>query len=207
MNNNGISAVTPVILLVSFILIGSTVASVMSDSSSDVSEQDLEEMVDEIVKEVSTYLKIEDIMGKYYTSEDGAKIQRIVIMIKPLFSVDINVSELMIKISNGESVKILYYGGKSVFIQENSLFDHYLWDDTTNNNYNLIVLLDTDRSIIDFDVINDNTDFMYIIINLPDDFQMKKNQSMTLSIFLANGITRSVNLKAPLPMKNVVSLL
>ena len=207
MNNKGISAIAPVILLISFILIGSTVASVLSDSSENVSEQDLEEMVDEIVDEISTYLKIEDVMGKFVNCNGELKIQKIVLMIEPLFSVDINISELIIKLYNGEDVKMLYYDGKSSFIDSNSLFEHCLWTNTSSEVYNSIVILDADRSIIDYGIINDNSDLMYIIINLPEEFLMKKGELMTISIFNSNGITRTVNIKAPMPMKKIVSLL
>jgi len=36
---------------------------------------------------------------------------------------------------------------------------------------------------------------------------MKKGELMTISIFNSNGITRTVNIKAPMPMKKIVSLL
>lgn len=207
MNNQGTSAIAPVILIISLILIGSTVASVMSDSSGSLDEEDLEKMVDEVLDEVSTYIKIEDVMGKYIKTEKEMKIQKMVLMIEPLFSVDINVSELIIKLCDGEKVNMLYYGGKSSFIDSNSLFEHDLWDNTTEDIYNLILLLDKDKSIIEYGTINDHTDLMYIIINLPEEFFMKKDDSMSISIYNSNGITRVIDIKAPMPMKKIVSLL
>jgi len=206
MNNKGSSAIAPAILLISFILIGSTVSSVLSDGSEEISEEDIQDMVDTIVNEISTYIKIEDVYGEYSFFEGKHQIDKILILVTPLFSINLNISDLMIKLCNGNDIKILYFGQKADFIHTYSLFKHPIWDDTLFLNYSVLVLQDKDKSIIDYYTINDNTDAMYIIIKLPEEFMMKKDETMTINFFLSNGISRTINIIAPLPMKNIVSL-
>jgi len=57
-----------------------------------------------------------------------------------------------------------------------------------------------------FDTINDNTDMIYIVLKLPPDITMKKGDSLEITLFPSIGITKTIHLKAPLPIKQIVSL-
>ena len=206
MNNEGATGITTVILLVSFLLIGVTTASVLTGNSKNISEQDFEKMVDDIVDEISTYIQIKDVMGKYYSTEGEQSIQKIAVLIKSLFSIDIDASELMIKLCNGEQIKMLFYSGQAEFMHSSSLFEHPIWDNMKGDNFNFVVAVDKDRSLVDYNTINDNTDMAYITIKLSEDFAMKKGDTMTITFFLSKGVTRTITVKAPLPMKQIVSL-
>ena len=206
MNNEGATGITTVILLVSFLLIGVTTASVLTGNSKNISEQDFEKMVDDIVDEISTYIQIKDVLGKYNSATEEQHIQKIAILIKPLFSIDIDASKLVIKLNNGKQIKMLYYNRQAEFISSNSLFEHPIWTTMTDTDFGFIVILDKDQSIIDYGTINDNTDMTYIIIKLPNDFTMKKGDTLELTLFPSTGITKTINLKAPLPIKQIVAL-
>jgi len=206
MNKEGATGIATAILLISFILIAATVASVLTDNSSDISEQDLEKMVDDIVDEISTYIQIKDVMGKFYSTGEESRIQKIAVLIKPLFSVDMDVSELMIKLCNGEQIKMLYYNGQAEFIGTNSLFEHPIWNTMDCDNFSFVVVLDKDKSLVDYNTIDDSTDMTYIIIKLSENFAMKKGNTMTITFLLGKGTTRTIEVKAPLPMKQIVSL-
>ena len=206
MNNEGATGIAAAIILVSFILIAATVASVLTDDSSNISKEDLEEMIDDIVDEISTYIQIKDVMGKFYSTGGESRIQKIAVLIKPLFSVDMDASELMIKICNGEQIKMLYFGGQAEFIHSNSLFEHPIWNNMNYDNFNFVVTLDKDKSLVDYNTINDNSDMAYIIIKLSEDFAMKRGDTMTIAFFLSRGIIRTITVEAPMPMKQIVSL-
>ena len=145
-------------------------------------------------------------MGKYYPVGEELHIKKIAVLIKPLFSVDMDVSEIMIKLCNGEQIKMLYYGEQAEFIHSNSLFEHPRWDNIKDENFNFIVVLDKDKSLVDYNTINDNTDMAYITIKLSEDFTMTKGDTMTITFFLSKGITRTITVKAPLPIKQIVTL-
>jgi len=206
MNKEGATGIATAILLISFILIAATVASVLTDNSSDISEQDLEKMVDDIVDEISTYIQIKDVMGKFYSIGGESRIQKIAVLIKPLFSVDMDVSELMIKLCNGEQIKMLYYNGQAEFIGTNSLFEHPIWNNMDCDSFSFVVVLDKDKSLVDYNTIDDGTDMTYIIIKLSENFAMKKGNTMTITFLLGKGTTRTIKVNAPLPMKQIVSL-
>jgi len=211
MNKTGSMALTSAIALITAILLGVVAVSVLSDSTTSTnSEQDLIErynqIIDESVDEISTYIKITDRLGKYYGGPQKQKIEKIALMIKPLVSIDIDLSELTIEICNGKDVRILSFNGETDKIGSKSLFDHYLWDKIKEDCYSFIVTHDKDNSIIDYKTINKNSDMGFIIIKLPDDFQMKKGGVLLVSIFPGTGITRNIALEAPLPIKSVVSL-
>ena len=127
-------------------------------------------------------------------------------MIKPLVTINIDISELTIKICNGNTVKILSFNGSSEHIGSQSLFGHSLWDKIDENYFSFIATHDADKSIVDYNTINKNSDMGYIIIKLPRDFCMKKGDSIILTLFPETGITRTILLEAPLPIKSVVSL-
>ena len=206
MNNQGATGIATAILLISFILIGATAASVIMGDSGNNSKENYEEILEETLDEISTYIQIKDVLGKYNSTTEKQHIQKIAILIKPLFSIDIDASELMIKLNNGKQIKMLYYNKQAEFISSNSLFEHPIWNTMTDINFGFIVILDTDQSIIDYDTINDNTDMTYITIKLPNDFTMQKGDTLELTLFPSTGITKTINLKAPLPIKQIVSL-
>jgi len=206
MNNQGATGIATAILLISFILIGATAASVIMGDSGNNPEENYEEILEEALDEISTYIQIKDALGKYNSTTEEQHIQKIAILIKPLFSIDIDASKLVIKLNNGKQIKMLYYNRQAEFISSNSLFEHPIWTTMTDTDFGFIVILDKDQSIIDYGTINDNTDMTYIIIKLSNDFTMKKGDTLELTLFPSTGVTKTINLKAPLPIKQIVAL-
>ncbi len=162
--------------------------------------------MDNTVREISTYIQIKDTLGKYYSTEGEQRIQKIAILIKPLFSINMDTSKLMIKLNNGKQVKLLYYNEQAEFIGYHSLVEHPIWDTINDNDFGFIVTLDTDRSLVDHDVLNANIDMAYLIIKLSEDFTMKKGDTLEITLSPSTRITRTLVIEAPLPMKPVVTL-
>ena len=209
MNNKGNLGISSVIILISFILISLTAFSVLSSDTSDetsgTSEEKIQQMIDESIEEITKYIQITDKIGKYYGPPRQQEIQKIALMIKPIFSNEIDISELTIKISNGNSIKILSYSSYAQPIDSNHLFDHPIWNDINENNFGLIATHDKDNSLSDYNVLNKNTDMAYIIIKFSPDFYMKKGDTMIVQLFLTSGIIKTITLEAPLPMNSLVS--
>lgn len=207
MNNWGSTGITSVILLISFILIAVTVASVLTGGTvtNGTSEEDLEQILNEVLDEITTYIQIKDKIGKYYGTYGNQKIEKIAILIKPLVSQEINISELTIKLCNGNNIKILDYSGNTEDIGSNHFFEHPIWDDITVNNFGFIVTHDKDNSLKDYNTINENTDMAYIIIKLSEGFTMTQGENLVVTLFPSTGLQKTTVLEAPLPMKPVVS--
>ena len=206
MNNKGATGIATAILLIAFILISATAASVLMNDSGPQYEKNYEELLDDTLNQISTYIQIKDVLGKYTSNTEEQQIQKIAILIKPLFSIDIDTSQLLIQINNGKQIKILSSNNHAEFILSHSLFEHPLWQTMNENTFSFIPILDKDQSIIKYNTINDNTDVVYIILQLSNDFAIQKGENLEITLFPATGITKTITLTAPLPIKNVVSL-
>ena len=210
MNKHGNFRIFSTIILIIFILLGITVFSVISTDTTDneeiTLEEEIEQMLNDALDSITKNVQITDKIGKYYGPPRQQKIQKIAIMIKPMISTEIDLSNLIIKISDGETIRILSYSGHAQKIGSNTLFDHPIWNNLTENDFGLVVTLDKDNSMEDFDTINKNNDMAYIVIQLPSSFYMQKGDTIVAQIFPSSGISKTTILEAPLPMKSVVQL-
>jgi archaellin len=206
MNNQAKLGVIAGIMLIGFILIGAVSASVLITSSDNTTEVDLNTMTNEVVDEICSYLQIKQIVGKYQTIQEEQRIKKIAILIKPFVSQNIDLSHMTIELCDGEQYSIFFYSGLSDSIRHSSLFEHTLWTSAESGTYSLLSTIDDDDSIRTSHLINKNTDMAFITIELPDDIAMRYDDSLTITIRPSPGMSRTVLLEAPLPIKNVVSL-
>jgi len=201
MNNIGSTGITAISLLTSFLMAGAA-SSVMLGNSDDLSEN-AKQMVNDVVNEITTYLKIEDAIGKYYTTDGVRSVEKIVIFVKEIIQNNINMSEVTIKISNNNDILLLKYSGHAVETDSESIFENKVWA-KTNDTFSLIVIIDEDRSLLDYNIMNKDTAF--IAIKLPDRFFMKNRDSLKVSIIPSNGITSSILLETPsVHISNIIS--
>ena len=155
------------------------------------------------MKEITTYIKIDDILGKYYTNNGVQKVERIVILVKQFIESTIDFSEVTIKLSNKEDVAILTYSGHADKSGSDPIFENQVWENT-DNAFSLIVIIDKDKSLLDYGIMNEDTAF--IAIRLPARFAMKDDKSITVSLIPSQGITRSIVLETPsFHTSNVIS--
>jgi archaellin len=164
---------------------------------------DAEQTLKDTIDEITTYLKIEEAIGKYYTTNGIRRVEKIVIFIKQFIPNEINMSEVKIKICNNNDVILLDYSGFAVESNSKATFENQVWD-LTNNTYSLIVIHDKDRSLLDYNVMNG--DIALIAIRLPDQFAMGNSDSITVSIMPSKGITSSIILETPsVHISNIIS--
>jgi archaellin len=196
------------ILLIFLILIGVVSASVIINGTTSDSDSgtDLNQITNEAIDEISTYLQIKDIVGKYQVLQGEQQIQKIAIMIKPLTSLNIDITHMIIKISNRDQLHILYFNGNSSTIGPYSLFDHPLWDTLDGNTYTLIPLIDDDSSMTASHCINKCTDTAFLLIRLPSDCTMNYGDTLQVTLLPSPGVERTVLLEAPLPTSPIVTL-
>ena len=201
-----ITGITTLILLISLILIGITVASViLGDAVGTTTEEDYDQLLEETIDEISTYLLIKDQKGKYYDISGEQRIEKIALWITPLVSQEIDISQLTIQLYNGETVRILTYNGNAEYLESNLLFEHSIWSNITGDNFGFISIIDLDGSLVGYNAINEDSDNAYVLIRLPEDMTLAKRESIIVTLFPSTGITRTTVLKAPLPIKSVVT--
>ena len=200
------TGITTIILLTILLLVGLTVASVITGENTQyTNEQNYDQMTEEVINEISTYIQIKDQKGKYYNINGTQKIEKIALLISPLVSQDIDVTQLTIQLDNGEKVKILSFDGNASKIDSNTLFNHPIWKNLTVNNFGFISIVDLDNSLIDHNTINDYSDNIYVVFKLPNDMTLEKRDKLIVTLFPSTGITRTTLLEAPLPIHPIVT--
>ena len=203
------SFITIMILFISLLLIGITVSSVLTETSTDATsstnpEYDIGQMTDEIVDEITSYIQIKDQKGKFSGINGEKRITKIALLVSPLVSQDIDLSQMKIQLDSGETVRILNYND-SENLNSQSIFEHFLWDNLNGNNFGLISINDLDDSIAEYDLIDENSDNAYLIFKLPSEMYMKKYDKMIVTLLPSSGITIHTLLKAPMPMSSIVN--
>lgn len=209
MDDTGSVGITALIILMATVLIGATAAIVISSTTDgSSSEDDLAEQAEQILletlDEITTYIQIQERYGKYYSNSGQQKIEKIALEIKSLVSKNIDVSDLTITLNNGETIRTICYNNSVEPVGSNSVFEHPIWENLGENNFGLIVIHDNDNSLVNYSAITENSDRAYLIIRLPDDMAMSKGETLSVKLVPAVGITRSIELKAPLPIKPVI---
>ena len=200
------TGVTIVILMISSMLIGITVASVITDGTTGTTtEQDYDQILDETIDEISTYLMIKDQKGKFCEINGEQRIDKIALWISPLVSQEIDVSQLTIQLDNGKDVMFLTYTGNAEDMLTNSLFNHPIWNNMNGSNFGFISVVDLDESLVDFYLINDYSDNAYVVFQLPNDMALLKYEKISVTLFPSTGITRTIILKAPMPISSVIT--
>ncbi len=197
--------IASVILIVAVLLIAATVGSVLTDTSQDISEEDINILVDDAVKEITSYIQIKSILGKYYPYENTFALQKIMLLITPLFHVNYDLSTLVIQLQTKDMVTDLYYT-QQVAVPKGDLFADSNWNQEKGNVFSCLISLDADDSVQQFNILNDPTDMVYLTIDLPQSMYLYKGDSMKISLIAGTGVLRSISIKAPVPINKIVQL-
>jgi len=206
MSNWRNTGITTIILLIVILLIAMTVTSTITqETTGTITEHNYDQMVDETIDEISTYIQIRDQKGKFSDLNGEKKIGKIALLISPLVSQDIDLTGLMIQLDNGETVRMLNYIGFSSNLESASLFKQSIWDSLIEDNFGFITIYDLDNSITEYNLINDYSDNTYLVFKLPGDMALAKHDRITVTLFPSTGITRATILKAPMPIKSVIT--
>jgi len=206
MHNQGNLGITAGILLIIFILIGAVAGSVIINGTQNVSDLDLTKITNDVLDEITTYLQVKNVIGKYENIQGKQSIQKIAIFIKPLVSIDIDIAKIRIMISNGEDLRILFYSGQAASINSYSLFNHPLWDSMNEDTYSLISTVDDDSSMEQYHTMNKNTDMAFIILKLPTNATLVYGESLQITLMPSPGNECTITLEPPIPTTHVVSL-
>jgi len=195
-----------VILLVSIMLTGVTVASVINgETTGTTTEQDYEQIIEEAIDEISTIILIKDQKGKVNEINGERTVDKIALYITPLVSQEIDMSNLNIQLNNGETLMFLSYDGNAENLGSNSIFGHPIWNDIDGSNFGFISIIDLDGSLVNFDSLNDCSDNAYLVFELPEDMTLAKHDKLTITLFPSTGISNTAVLKTPLLIDSIVT--
>jgi archaellin len=207
MGKSIVTGIMALILLISLLLIGITIASIITDGTSRIiKEENFKQMTNKAITEISAYIQIKEQKGRYNELNGERRIDKIILYISPLVSQKIDVSHLTIQLNNGETIRFLKYVGNAENLESYSIFNHPIWNSMNGNNFGFISIIDLDESLISYDIINDYSDNVYIIFRLPDDMTLAKHDQLIVTLFPSSGITRTTILKAPCSIQTIVDL-
>ena len=192
MNMYGSTGITAITMLSGIILSGAA-SSVLLQNTDDLSSN-ATQMLNDVIDEITTYLKLDDIIGKYYIENGTRCVERLVILVKQPIKTTLNISTITIKISNKEDVLLLGYSGYAQKYDANGVFENSVWN-MTYYSFSLIILNDNDNSIQEHHIMNGDT--VFVVIRLPIQFQLGNDDTLTLSILPEKGIMRSIVLETP----------
>lgn len=209
MNNSGSSGILS-LFLISILLLGTATISnelILKENDEKMySFDNCEEILNDTIEEISTYFNIKQIIGKYYNNENMLNIEKIIILLKPYFDINFDISDLHILLSNGEKTIILQFNDNIEFVGQYDVFEHQNWNYISYGFYSLLVISDKDNSIKEFNIINENTDMIYITLILSDYFDFVKGDNIKISLIPSIGTLQTFTLKAPLPTSKIVNL-
>jgi len=194
------------ILLLMFLLIGAASASWIITDSEITSEDELNRITNEVIDEICSSLHIKQIIGKYQEFQGEQRITKIAILIKPYVSQTIDITHMTITLCDGQQYTILFFNGTAGSLRSSSLFDHPQWDSMTAGTFSVLSTIDDDTSIVNSQLINKNTDMLFLLLSFPDGTGMKQDDVLEVTILPSPGIGRTVSLEAPLPIKPIVTL-
>ena len=194
------------ILLLMFLLIGAASASWIITDSEITSEDELNRITNEVIDEICSSLLIKQIIGKYQDFQGEQRITKIAILIKPYVSQTIDITHMTITLCDGQQYTILFFNGTAGSLRSSSLFDHPQWDSMTAGTFSVLSTIDDDTSIVNSQLINKNTDMLFLLLSFPDGTGMKQDDVLEVTILPSPGIGRTVSLEAPLPIKPLVTL-
>ena len=206
MTDTGNLGLTAGIILIIVVLIAAVAGSVIIQTTQDASNRDLTSITNDALDEITTFLQIKNVVGKYDNIQGQEGIQRIALLIKPLVSIHLDITKITVMISSGDDIRILSFSGQVAPIKSHSLFDHPVWDSTDEGSYSVLSTVDDDNSMTDLHLINKNTDMGFIILNLPGTDLLHYGQSLQLTLIPSPGNECSVTLEPPLPTSRVVTL-
>lgn len=209
MNNSASSGIIS-LFLSSIMIIGTIAVSnetiLKNDDKINYNIDNYEEIINDTLDEISTNFNIKHILGKYYNNEKIYYIGKTIILLKPYFDINFDLSNLHILLTNEEKTILLQNNDKTEFVGSYDVFEHPNWNNISYGFYSLLIVSDQDNSIKELNIINENTDMIYITLNISDYFDFEKGDKIKISLIPSNGNSQIFILKAPLPISKIVDL-
>lgn len=193
-------------IIIGAIIVSSAALTVEDETADSFSEEDMQQMIDEIYTEISTYMQVDKIMGKFDDNKNERDIRQIAILLHPKFSTEILIEDIVLEISNGFQTQFYYFNGIYGDLSNQTLFTHSLWTNLPSNSFAVLPMLDKDQSIKQLQVINKNSDRLYIVVKIPDSFSLHKGDELHISLYPPTGVVKKMNVRIPFSISSITTL-
>jgi len=204
MTSYGSLGILALALVITLIFLAATVKSV-ANTNQTTSTESLEEITTEVTNDLTSYIKVQQIIGKFEPGTSHPGLQQLAINIRPLVTGTIDLSQMKIELITPSDLTLFSYQDASMF-SGGPLFSNSAWDQLIPGTYSMLVTVDDDASIISSHTLNKNTDAGFLIIKLPDTMRLSPKETYQLILMPTPGQTRQFALDVPLPTTAPVTL-
>ena len=193
----GIASITVIVL-------AGGASSIYLDGSEHMGK-DVEKLAEGILDDFTTYIKVEDVVGRYSGNGAERELKNLLILAKLISADELNLTNLKVGLNNGKELILINYSGKSISCKSSCLFSNAIWKNLEYS-FGLITLEDSDNSIQIRKVANDGDRF-FIAINLPYEFHVKSGDPLEIYILPHEGIGKTIDVHVPFSCSSNIVLL
>ena len=191
-------------LITTLIILAATAGSVVI-SNQTTSKETLEQVTTEVTNDLTSYIKVQQIIGKFATGTPHPGLQQLAINIRPLVTGTIDLSQMKIELLTPNDLTLFSYQNASP-LSSGPLFSNKAWSQLTPGNFSMLVTIDDDASIVTAHTLNKNTDTGFLIVKLPDTLQLFPGETYQLTLMPTPGQSRQFTLDIPMSTTAPVTL-
>jgi archaellin len=188
-------------------LITSASDTIQSQDELNLSEEEINELINAIYDEISTYISIDQILGRYNQSNENRYLNQLTIQIHSTFPKDIIISDIVVEVSDGKQIQFFSFNNKCDLIYNQSLFSNNVWKDLKANEFGILTIFDKDKSIVEQQIINHHSDRVILIFKLDEFFEIKNGDIITISLHPSFGTIRTLRIEIPFSTKQIVQII
>ncbi len=192
----------PIVLITSVIAIGATAGSIFIKNQTTANNA-LDQAVTDITNDLTTYLKIDQIIGKYDTPNG---IQRLAIHIRPLITGTIDLTKIQLQLTLPDDAFILPYRDVPKDEPTNALFHNPAWDQFKPGSFTIQMITDDDGSALAAHTLNKNTDAGFLLVKLPEQTYLRPYDTLQLTITPTPGQQQTFTFDVPYTTNSLVTL-
>jgi len=188
MGNQGSTGITWILLLTILLLVSSSIIYGLA-SSGDEDDQDVEDLLESALKEIESYFVVKE---GYAKMKD--EYLMMVLLIKPVFSTPIPLSNLTLEVNDGKVLRLLNLSG--VF-DSKDVFNEDFWSDL-NQSFAIVPVIDKDGSLREGFI---NGDLFYVAFKISKDAER-----IEVSIISGYGSVSEVEIILPFSTSDVFKI-
>lgn len=198
------SAALPLVLILLAVIFIALTATSMITTQTTTSQQDIQQYVDDALYEITSYIQVSNVYATY-SKQAPYQLNKIAILVSPLFHQDIDLSTYIIQIQTESNIHLYTHNKTVSSLESTGIFSHSQWDLLTNQHFGIISIQDTDQSVLTHHSFSEPSDMAAFTIII-EDLSIMKGDDVTILISPGAGLEKTISFKAPLPTRTVVKL-
>jgi archaellin len=206
MRSAGSLGILAVAIFITLILVSAATSSVILENQT-ASSDSFENLVNEVTTDLTSYLKIQQIIGRTNHTATNNGINQLAIRIRLLVSGTVNLADLTLELIIQDNVLLLsYQQNATMTLGSGALFTAESWKLLTPQTFAMLIINDEDQSITTGQTLNKNTDTGFLLISLPEDLALHAYDTCELRIIPNPGHVRQITIDVPFQTTSIAIL-